>query len=879
MPEYEIESAKTKDEIYKYVCLKTENYVNTQKLECTANSVADSLFVSRSLSSLYLNELFKEGLVIKIISRPVFYLDRKLLENKLKIRFIKNIFEDVDEFRNFINENKELMSEFSDLIGYSGSLSYCVNQCIMAIKYSNKGLPIILVGNKGTGKKTLAKHIFNYSIKNKILKKDAHFIEIDANNQKDIDNLLDIINNTSENEGVLYVHNSESLTAEQFKRIDEYYKDDINDTRLVNQYIDDFVNTIAINVQLPDLSERPQHEIKSLIKLYFERESKKLNIEMFVSKRYLNTLCDYQFSENIQELKHVIKLSCANALMHRIKDNKLVIKRIDLPENIMDSLEYSDEIQYGEEDRFINIKDIVDDLKDSEEKKHYLQIIEAYQKYLDRTYDVEEMFNKIFDIGNSYYDYLVYSKEYSNKKVKILEAIASKITDSITDKYGIYLSANFSIILSRMIYSEYYNISFRNDSDSASELVSLFEKRFPNEIKIAKEISRMVYKYFDISIDSIRLVLIMTYIHLHNHSIIINNISGIIISHGYSTASSIADATNRLLGKSLFEAIDMPLDTSVEKVVELIKKYIFHHTLGNNLILLVDMGSLENIGSLLGNIPNLNIGIINNISTKVVLSVGSKILNGKRLEDILKESCKEASTSYTLIKNEVKQKAIIFSLENGEIATNRLIDLFNRSLPNNSEIMLISHDFGFGTSNINDDEIFHKYDVLLIFGSIDHNIKNIPLIALEDIITFDSIDILKNALSSIFSEEELNRFSKNLLSNFSLENIIGYLTILNPKILLTMVEESLDNIQKSLNIDFNERATIGLNVHICCMIERLVTKEKIDLSVPDDISENDKKYIGIFDDCFKNIEKHYRIKIPFTEYMYIKRYIYEYIKK
>ena len=291
------------------------------------------------------------------------------------------------------------------------------------------------------------------------------------------------------------------------------------------------------------------------------------------------------------------------------------------------------------------------------------------------------------------------------------------------------------------------------------------------------------------------------------------------------------------------------------------------------------MGSLENIGSLLGNIPNLNIGIINNISTKVALSVGSKILNGKRLEDILKESCNEVSTSYTLIKNEVKQKAIIFSLENGEIATNRLIDLFNRSLTNKSEIMLISHDFGFGTSNINDDEIFHKYDVLLIFGSIDHNIKNIPLIALEDIITFDSIDILKNALSSIFSEEELNRFSKNLLSNFSLENIIGYLTILNPKILLTMVEESIDNIQKSLNIDFNERATIGLNVHICCMIERLVTKEKIDLSVPDDISENDKKYIGIFDDCFKNIEKHYRIKIPFTEYMYIKRYIYEYIKK
>ena len=45
----------------------------------------------------------------------------------------------------------------------------------------------------------------------------------------------------------------------------------------------------------------------------------------------------------------------------------------------------------------------------------------------------------------------------------------------------------------------------------------------------------------------------------------------IILAHGYSTASSIADAVNRLLDKYIFDALDMPLDVDSNQITKKVK--------------------------------------------------------------------------------------------------------------------------------------------------------------------------------------------------------------------------------------------------------------------------------------------------------------------
>lgn len=110
--------------------------------------------------------------------------------------------------------------------------------------------------------------------------------------------------------------------------------------------------------------------------------------------------------------------------------------------------------------------------------------------------------------------------------------------------------------------------------------------------------------------EKIILMIHLGFYHEHAHQ---NKYLSIIIAHGYSTASSMAEAINSLLGSYLFEAFDMPLDTSMPDIADRLKRYIDRYTIKNDILLLVDMGSLEHIDEQLTMIDNKNIGIINNV--------------------------------------------------------------------------------------------------------------------------------------------------------------------------------------------------------------------------------------------------------------------------
>ena len=80
-----------------------------------------------------------------------------------------------------------------------------------------------------------------------------------------------------------------------------------------------------------------------------------------------------------------------------------------------------------------------------------------------------------------------------------------------------------------------------------------------------------------------------------------------IICHGYATASSIADVCNKMLHKYLFNAIDMPYDVPVSEIVSQVKKILYFNE-NRDVLILVDLGSLENITELLDDLPNVNLG-------------------------------------------------------------------------------------------------------------------------------------------------------------------------------------------------------------------------------------------------------------------------------
>ncbi len=86
------------------------------------------------------------------------------------------------------------------------------------------------------------------------------------------------------------------------------------------------------------------------------------------------------------------------------------------------------------------------------------------------------------------------------------------------------------------------------------------------------------------------------YLEPNNQS---ESIGVIILAHGNSTASSMCDVANSLLGTNHCNAIDMPLDVKVstilDKTIELVKEC----DEGKGVLLLTDMGSLIAFGELI----------------------------------------------------------------------------------------------------------------------------------------------------------------------------------------------------------------------------------------------------------------------------------------
>lgn len=890
-PYIDTDRIKTKNEICHLVAEGTRRFFDDMRLSCTAQHICDELFISRSLASFYLNHLVKEKELIKIISRPVYFLHKKTIEDHYSIRIKENEFNDVDEFKEILRFKTPKSNDFAKMIGYQSSLSYCINECIMALNYPPAGLAILLLGAKGVGKRLLGQCMYEYALNKEIITKDTAFFLYDCAKDKPAVLKKRLADPASL---FLYVDHVELLQPALYKLFELYFRESAfsSDQKKApaamvrvmfattckrEELARELLSLIPIHAQLPNLEERPLSEKQALIALFLKQEANKLKKDIKISDRALNTLLEYPYAENIKQLREVIRISCANAMIKGMHSDTILFYRYNLPDYIISSLRINDVMQQ-EETNYIAIDDMQSDLSGDYYGLFEENVITAYQQYTQQKWNIDELLSELKKETNRYFDYLIFENKYINSKIETLESVVLKITGNISDTYGVYLSANFSLVLTRIVYAASLTFSVLESRKKQSELQNLLqvlERYYHSELSITKEIANLISAMLDITIDTIHLIGITIYIKLYSRSIPTNHTSGIIISHGYSTASSIADACNRLLGKKVFDAIDMPLDMQVISVVSIIKKYITKMNAISNAILLVDMGSLESIGNYLKDIPNLNIGVINNISTRIALSVGNKIMQEKSLHNILDETCREASTSYVIIKNKTKQKIIVFSADNGLTATKRLADLFFKSLPKEANINLLCHDFHSFSNNPENDPIFEEYDVILIIGSINMNVTDIPFVSLEDIIILENMNLIKSVLAKYLDEAEIQEFDDNLLNHFSLENIVGYLTILNPEKVLRAVESGIQNLQKRMNTEFSSKTKIGLNIHICCLIEGLVTKDRVEKPVNEPLSEALTTFINHFKISFNDLEMQYRIEIPTNEVLYVYHYIQE----
>ena len=394
-----------------------------------------------------------------------------------------------------------------------------------------------------------------------------------------------------------------------------------------------------------------------------------------------------------------------------------------------------------------------------------------------------------------------------------------------------------------------------------------YKMQIANELLILLSDSELMKKNI---VGKMNLFFLLSYLKKDVES---SRIPGIIISHGYSIASGIAEVVNQLVGQHVFDAIDMPISSDVQQITNRLIEKIENTRSCNELIVLVDMGSLEQINNGLGNKFKTDIGIINNVTTRMALDVANRIMQNEDMESILKNASTANYSKYSFIKNRIKPDAILSICESGIGMANKIAQLIDVSLPHPMNVQLLTYDFKNLQVKGNDFSMFEKYNVLFIVGNQDPKIEKIPFLSIEGLIEKQDEKVIYELFQGKLNRQQVHAFKKNIIKNFSLENLMSHLNIIDPRKIIVSVERIIDKLQKELQMEFSSGGTLGLYIHICCLIERMVTNKNY---LDDNKYEFDKEKYPQFDlikGILLEIEQLYKVSLPNKEIVYLIDYI------
>lgn len=911
-----------RDEILSFVneCVLFNNFDELKKQSgVVTEDIVKKFNLSRTQSSRLLNDLVKSDNLIKINSRPVIFLPKSKINDVIGPTK-KSIYENVDELN---NECKLLKQEivFNSIIGHDNSLKEVIEQIKTAVLYPNGGLTIMLTGESGVGKTFLAKIIYKYSVSSNVLEKNAPYNVLNcAQYYNNLELLSSILFGyvkgayTGANEsraglieqsdgGVLFLDEVHRLNSEgqeklftfmdtgTFSRIGENGVIRRARVRLVfatteslSEFLQTFLRRIPINIYVPNIEERGTIEKRKIVEHFIYEESKVLGLPIEITQITLNTILKIKFKGNIGECKNVIKYACGRAYAKNQRRNgNIFVTLQDLPRNIY--IENIDIFQFQSSKSIVfSPKQFSLEISNGGNKRNiiYQSIIKCLD-YFDRL-EKNEITKELFSKKSSnliirLMDNLVFSNNDENNNV-LMELIISIMQDifrNLEVNNNIKYDGNNVLAFSSYLYlkEESYQLSDEYKALESKLLIYLRKENY-KEYSIVNKVSTLITNRLDMYLNNVDIIIMIIFVKSTIIRMKFNQVNAIIVAHGYATASSMANVCNRILGKNVFTAIDMPINSTIADVSKQMSRYLDGYRIKNGLIVLFDMGSLNLIYGDLKNKINSPMLFIDQISTISALEVGNLLMQGKNIEEIaeiMDEEIKPNIQLYYPQKN--KEYAIVSSCFTGIGTAIKIQHLLSESLIGIVDVKIIPYDYDSLVSMGDKDPIFEMYDVLAIVGTANPNVNGVDFILLEDIISGKGEDDVFRIFSKVVENEKIKNINDSIVKNFSLIRVIDSLTILDSKKIIERIEEGINVIESIQKKKLPNDKKIALYVHLSCMIERLVRKAEIeeytDMNL---LIRNHHSEVKLIKNAFSVLEKSYSVQIPISEIGYIYNIIY-----
>ncbi|MCB2293598.1 sigma 54-interacting transcriptional regulator [Clostridium algoriphilum] len=829
-----------KETIYTYLLEQPE------EVGVDAQSVSAILNISRANVSHELNNLCKEGKVYKSSGRPVLFFIAKDQNTIVK------------------------KSKLDELVKNNISLKTAVEQVKAAILYPPNGMNCLILGDTGVGKSMFASLMYEYAKEMKVKKEGSPFIAFNCadysnNPQLLTSQLFGVKKGTytgaetdkvglieKANGGILFLDEIHRLPPEGqeslftfldtglFRRMGEF-ESRKSDALIISATTENpnsallktFTRRIPMLITIPTLKNRTLEERFFIIKSFFKQESIRLNRDIHVSLNTIRAFLSYDCPNNIGQLKSDVQLVCAKAYSEFLTNIKydVRINSSSLPNYIKVGLykEKEHRIMWNklvsEDIEYFKFSSSVDftSYECNQENNSIYEIIEQKLEELKAKgvseINIENMLEK--DITKYFQKYIIGISEDINKKnllnilgKDILDCV-DKVTYTIVNELKTTLNNNTYTALALHIDTLIKRIG-TNKTIVNPQLIKL-KLLYPTEFKVALKAKKIIedFVHHEIPEDEAGyLTIFLVPEDQYNHKFL-EKVKIILIAHGESTATSMSDVANKLLGESYVIGINAPIEISPLRVLDNLRKIVKENFSTSGFLLLVDMGSLTTFGEIIEKELNVPVKVISLVSTLHVLVAARKALLGLSLDDIYKEvlsvnSYMELNRNIKEPENDKKKIAIITACltgEGGSVAIKSFI-INNLKLDKNifEVIPLNCLDMKYFKQQLK--KIQEEKEILFIVTSFPVEL-NIRQYSMFDVI---SMKVVKELQETIDTKTTLLKMRLILKEN--IDNLDG-------NVLYADLTQLFNTIATNLSIELTDENLIGLILHLAFTISRL----------------------------------------------------------
>lgn len=883
----------------------------------TAGGIAQALNAKRNTVSLYLNQLTNEHKLVKVQTRPVRFIHRAQFE-KSNYALKKDTYATALQLEQE-NNNHDILKSFAQI---NPSLKESVERVRAAVLYPNNGLPLLITGESGTGKSYLVGLINRFCRTNKLIKQAAPFVTVNCAQYADNPELL-----TSNlfgykkgaftgadqdhdgafveaNGGILFLDEVHRLgpkgQEKLFTYLDQGLIYPVGETshgkrvsvrlcfatteKVENNFLTTFMRRIPVKISLPPLSQRSREERLNLIYTLLCNEQREIAKPIIVSDQVLEMLANYLPVGNIGDLKNAVKLTIARANADEKKANKLTLTAYNLPVDVLmrskteSSLSAKKPLQITDE---TEPADLI--ARSFPEKKIFLHSLERLLTvYEQNNNHLPNCESKLKQIVYQLFDTLLFEKNAS-KQLPLLSYVIEHLKhlfEQLQNAYQLQVSGNAIYAISYYLFERQkiqWNIDEVRQKNALHSLYQEVRQRYPEVYAYVGKLLLLIKNNLEIELNEVDYIFLSIYLNKLEIITKTGLTKAIVLAHGYATAGSIANVVNRLLNAHTLDAFDMPINVSTQQIANKIIDYSENNDVSHGLIILVDMGSLQEIEKLFPRQLDAPLLLINNVSTSLALTVGESILQKRSFREIgqlaQQKSKIEIKLTYPAKR---RQQVILTTCYSGIGTATHVARLLERCMPNSSKIKIIPYDYQ-ALKDPHKVKVVNKmYDVIGIVGTENPAIPGLDFIHLEKILSDKGTAKLQKWLTKSFTVPEIKLIMNNLVKNFSLERTINMVTILDAPKVIENITIFLQELERRFSISLSNQKKFTLYVHISYLIERLIRKEKNDLD-PEYAKTYAHKYatdLKIIKAAFSVIIDNYNVKIPVSELIYIDQIIF-----